>query len=303
MCSYRGKAMGAPRIAAALVAAVLAAGAPAVARADAPQTSAPTHRHPVDGWTLISQLTNPVRPIWSVKLEDRVDLLQGERVAGTKVANSVVIEPSLPLVIGPKGSIVLALRLRFPLITRPRVTGGRVPENAQYVTGPGDLEFLRLIGPNRARGFVWGVGVTSRIPTALNKQIDEDLYQAGPAAQAYYLGDGFVVGALVQHWTSFKDGVGNGDVLRTDIDYNIEARLGDTMAVGMAPKATIDWAAPSGERVNWPVGLGLTRLVHVAALPVRLRLEAQYAVVHPDAIGNRWSFRVQIEPVIRNALE
>lgn len=252
-------------------------------------------------WELERRLTNPIRPMWSLNFENTVELLQGDDVAGTAVLNALRVEPYLPLVFGKSDSIILALRVTLPLYTVPKEVGGQIPVDPEHITGLGDVEFLRLIGPNKRGGFIWGVGLTSRFPTAAFDQIDQDNYQLGPALQLFYLGDAFVVGTLAQHWMSYSDSTSDADVLRTDVDYTFEARLSQMWSLGMHPRAVLDWNAASGNRYTVPVGLGLTRMTHLDYLPVRLRLEAQYAVVRPDDMGAAWRFQIQIEPVIPNA--
>ena len=66
----------------------------------------------------------------------------------------------------------------------------------------------------------------------------------------------------------------------------------------MSPTISIDWKA-KGDKLTFPVGLGIGRLVQIGKLPVSVMFEADYAVVHPgDKPGSRWDFRVNIIPVI-----
>ena len=68
--------------------------------------------------------------------------------------------------------------------------------------------------------------------------------------------------------------------------------------VGMSPNVTIDWQA-SGDKLTFPVGLGLGRLFSIGKLPVQVHLEVDYSVIHPDdGPGSRWDFRMYFVPVI-----
>ena len=54
-----------------------------------------------------------------------------------------------------------------------------------------------------------------------------------------------------------------------------------------------------GDKLTFPVGLGIERMFEIGQLPVFIQLEAEYSVVHPgDRIGSRWDFRLNIIPVI-----
>ena len=66
----------------------------------------------------------------------------------------------------------------------------------------------------------------------------------------------------------------------------------------MSPTISIDWKA-KGDKLTFPVGLGIERMFAIGQLPVFIQLEAAYSVIHPeDRIGSRWNFRLNIIPVI-----
>jgi hypothetical protein len=68
--------------------------------------------------------------------------------------------------------------------------------------------------------------------------------------------------------------------------------------VGMAPNITIDWKADDDNKLTLPVGLGVGKLFKIGGLPLKLILEAQYAVIHPDDFGQGWNIRCTFTPVL-----
>jgi hypothetical protein len=68
----------------------------------------------------------------------------------------------------------------------------------------------------------------------------------------------------------------------------------------MGPTISVDWEADSGDKLTLPIGLGITKTVRIGKMPMKLRFEPQYSIVHPDDFGPVWNFRVQITPVIPN---
>ena len=70
----------------------------------------------------------------------------------------------------------------------------------------------------------------------------------------------------------------------------------------MGPNATIDWEAESGQKLTFPVGLGITKTVKWGKTPWKLRFEPQYSIIKPDYYGARWNIRIQVAPIIRNPL-
>jgi len=66
----------------------------------------------------------------------------------------------------------------------------------------------------------------------------------------------------------------------------------------MSPNISINWTA-EGDKVTLPVGMGIGRMFEIGKLPVRIQLEVDYSVIHPnDKIGSRWDFRLYFSPVI-----
>ncbi|QDG53822.1 hypothetical protein FIV42_24675 [Persicimonas caeni] len=284
---------------AALVAASLAV--PAAAQEANP--AGPAEPTESDGWELNARLTNPMHEFWTLEFQNNLQVLDGDLIRGTALGNELRLQPLLPLVFGRHDGVVLSLRVTLPIVTSPDLDNGVVGDDQEHITGVGDVEFLRLIGPNKRRGLVYGVGITSRFPTAPTDELGGGKYLVGPAGQVFYLGDTWVVGALVEHWVSYQGGVGREDVLRTDVDYVIARRLTEKWSVGMAPEASWEWGEGSDNRATIPVGLGLTRMTRLGYLPLKLRAEAQYSVFRPDRLGPRWVFRLQIQAVIPNAFE
>ena len=75
--------------------------------------------------------------------------------------------------------------------------------------------------------------------------------------------------------------------------------LNSTWSIGASPMAQFNWESPSGNKTTFPIGLGITNTSFWGPLPVRVGLEAQYAVIHPDDIpGSRWGLKLCIIPVI-----
>ena len=61
------------------------------------------------------------------------------------------------------------------------------------------------------------------------------------------------------------------------------------------------WKADSGNKVTWPVGIGVGRTFKIGSHAFKVDGQVSYAVIHPDDFGQRWGFRVRFSPII-NAL-
>ncbi len=69
-------------------------------------------------------------------------------------------------------------------------------------------------------------------------------------------------------------------------------------SLGLGPTISIDWNADPGNRVTFPIGLGITKTVRLGGTPVKIRFEPQYSIIRPDNLGTSWNIRIQIAPVI-----
>jgi hypothetical protein len=72
-----------------------------------------------------------------------------------------------------------------------------------------------------------------------------------------------------------------------------------TWQVGIQPSMDVDWTASRGNKVSFPVRLGVGKTVLLGKVPVQFYVEADSFAVRPDDIpGPRWSIDIQIIPVI-----
>ena len=129
---------------------------------------------------------------------ERKVVLKGERPkAGERVVELLVD-------FGEEMSFIA--RPVFLLVTAPVPNPTDPGDFTGHKTGFGDIQLLSLIGPDRAEGFVWGLGSTFKFPTANDDLFGAGKWQAGPAAMLLNLGDKWTSGLVIQHWWSFAGG-------------------------------------------------------------------------------------------------
>ncbi len=245
------------------------------------------------------KLENPLTKLWSLTLQENFSINQGDRIDGNAYSNNLFFQPFLPIPIAERW--MFTLRPVFPIVTNNILT----PEADDPVgrsTGFGDIQILALMGPDRGDGWVGGLGLTTRFPSATKLSFGQGKYQMGPAGMLFYMGKPWVGGLLVQHWESYAGDENRNDVSRTDVQYVIRRSLPRAWSIGMGPTMTIDWKATSGNKVTFPIGLGFTKTVRIGRMPMKLRVEPQYSVVRPDDFGTTWNIRFQMTPVVPNPL-
>ena len=68
----------------------------------------------------------------------------------------------------------------------------------------------------------------------------------------------------------------------------------------MGPTILIDFTAPEGEKVTFPIGLGITKTSMIGKTPLKWRIEPQYTIIRPESLGTKWTLRIQIAPIIKS---
>jgi hypothetical protein len=104
---------------------------------------------------------------------------------------------------------------------------------------------------------------------------------------------------IAQQWWSFAGSNSRPAVSELHLQYIVGYFFGDGWSVGTSPIIEVDWRASSGNRVTFPFGPSISKVVQIAAvLPVRLELQGLYAPVHPSQNGEQFQIQVVITPVI-----
>lgn len=246
---------------------------------------------------LNQQLENPLSRFWSLILQENLSFNTCDLVDGTQVGNVLNFQPSLPLPVAK--SKMLLVRPVFPLITAPTVDSDGIVNGSE--TGFGDMQVFSLFGPDKKGGVIWGAGLTMVFPTASSTNLGSGKTQLGPAVMVLSMTPNWTTGTIVQHWNSIGGDENRPETTKTDIQYIIRKQIkGKGMSIGMGPNISIDWEASEGNRVNFPIGLGITKTVKWGDSPWKLRFEPQYAIIKQQDYGSRWNIRIQIAPIIKN---
>ena len=248
------------------------------------------------------QLENPLTSLWSLTFQENYSIIEGDAVDGQDWTNNLFFQPALPVPVGAKKDKVLIVRPVFPWVRSAYPVYD--PESGDVGTGNdtgfGDMQVFTMIGPNRKSGTVWGVGATFKFDTASEDSLGQGKNQAGPAMMFINIGENWTTGFIAQHWWSFSGDDSRDETSQTDLQYIMRKRLPNGWSIGMGPTVTYNWKADSGNKLTFPVGLGITKTVRWGKTPVKLRLEPQYAIIRPDDLGTTWNIRLQITPVINS---
>jgi hypothetical protein len=253
------------------------------------------------------QLNNPVSSIWSLNFQSNITSVKnggstllnenGERIwssGNSEWFYNLNFQPVLPLKLTEEWNLIS--RPVFPIFGERPVLDGN---DFQDESGLGDITLFSLFSPAQEQaGILWGVGPSFIFPSATKDALGQEKWQAGPAAVALHLGEEWIFGVLAQQWWSFAGANDREETNQANVQYFLFRLLPDQWQIGMGPNITVDWKADEGNEVTFPIGLGAGKLVKFGKFPVKFTFEVDYAVVHPDDIGQRWNFRLQIIPVL-----
>ena len=297
-----------------LLAALVALGEPSDSSAASPEESksppgavAPTNDEdgpdgtiPDDLNEVSIQLDNPLTSLWSITIENKAFIKEGNATSDREIANQTFFQPGMPIPLGKDDQMVFIARPVFPVVTNPSLDPTSSDGTDGHTTGFGDIQMLSLFGPNRKDGIVWGLGATMKFPTNSDDDLGTDKWQVGPSAMLFKIGRPWVFGALIQNWWSVAGEGSAKSTSQTDIQYVVRYALPNAWSVGVGPTVSIDWKQGNDDKLTLPIGIGLTKTFRIGEMPVKIRGEVQYSVVRPDDFGTEWTFIFRIAPVIKS---
>jgi hypothetical protein len=237
------------------------------------------------------QLSNPISSIWALQLQQNTYWLnQPER----NVVN-LQFQPVMPL----------SLTDDWNLITRPvfQVMNStpyvNKSGNLHRVTGFGDTILATLLSPSPkvAGPWLFGAGPSFIFPTASNSRLGQNKWQIGPAGVFGYVGDKWLAGVFPQQWFSYG-GPGPQTISQMNMQYFFVYLPGHGWGLGTSPNMLVNWYASDSNKVTFPLGLSVSKVVWVGPLPVKFQAQGQYMPVHPEVAGQKWNLQFAITPVI-----
>ncbi len=232
------------------------------------------------------QSENPISRTEHLTIEDSASYLIGGQ---DRTLNVLTLTPILPVDVHPNWTVIPNARL--PLVWAPDVleaTGGSF--------GLGDIALTFLLGPRSRSMLFWGLGLSTRLPTATNRNLgvfDSGQFSIGPAATVIVTPGHFVVGFSVFNVWSVAGRDDASDVRALTLQPLINYNLPQAWYLTSTPYILCDWTAPS-DKCLVPIGAGIGKL----ALPSRrvaltFEAHAYWNAVRSD-LGPPWNLRFQM---------
>jgi hypothetical protein len=259
---------------------------------------------------LSNEIANPLSNLWLLQTQQNNTLMQMPSGKGTYVQSNLQFQPLLPIHVSPHWNWIsrpvmqLVSSQPYPVATSFNPSTGATNLDIKRSTGFADMIFATAISPDRSLVGNWllAAGATFVFPTATQQALGQHTWQAGPTMALGYKGNNWIAFAFPQHW--WKIGGDGKKTNQTLVQYGFTRSFDSGWSVGTNPNFTVNWEAPSGQRVTFPVGLQAGKLLHAGPMPVKVELQAMYYAVRPThyyatAIPSpKWAFQLQLTPVI-----
>jgi hypothetical protein len=249
------------------------------------------------------QLNSPISSFWSIAFQQNNYLLE---IEGKKRHwnSNLNFQPLIPV----------ALTNDWNLITRPCVAlfnsvpslESDQPRNIERTTGFGDTILAEMVSPspNLVGNWMFGLGPSFIFPTASSDDTGQGKWQVGPAAVVGYLSHKWVLGAFVQNWTSFGGSGNRPDTNHMNLQPIAAYFLPNGWSIGFSGNILANWEADkSGDTWTVPVGLGISKVIKLGRMPVKLGLAVQYMVHHPNNFGQTCNIQLAIAPVLPKLIQ
>ncbi len=141
---------------------------------------------------LSAKLNNPVSDIWMLFTQNDTMFME-DKAGKDYTINSFKFQPVMSFPVGEDYNFILRPVFQHLSMEAP----GMDREN-----GMGDTALLAVMGPSELQNnWTWGVGMTALFPTASEKWMTtggKDQAAIGPALSAFYLGEKWVYGGVLQ---------------------------------------------------------------------------------------------------------
>lgn len=152
-------------------------------------------------------------------------------------------------------------------------------------------------------GWLTGIGIAGVLPTGQDGSIERDQYLLGPDIVLGKVSDWGIIGARLRHLTDVSNVSSAEEFItwetnETHIEFFLNHPLGSQWSLVSSPTVIYDWEATSGNKLLFPLGGGVSRMMRWFGLPMQMDFELEYYVASPDIFGPEWLARFSLSPAI-----
>ena len=251
------------------------------------------------GAEISKQVANPLSNLWLMQFQQNDNWLGMPSGHGDRVQSDLQFQPLLPLRLTDNWNFIM--RPVFQLYNSTPFLDESDQKQRQSGFGATVLAFAISPGTGLVGHWLLAAGPTFIFPTSTNSLLGQNEWQFGPTAAIGYTGAHFIAYVFPQQWFSIG---GNGPkTSQMSAYYAFVYFLPKGWSVGTNPDMLVNWEAPRGNRVTFPVGLQVGKLTKVGRIPIKLDLQGQYYAVHQQVYGPKWNLQLQVTPIIPSLIK
>jgi len=230
---------------------------------------------------------NPLANVISLPFQNNTDFRIGP---SDKTGNVTNIQPIIPVNLGEKGWLLIN---RF-IIPFPKSTPNFESENANNVTGIGDITYTAWFTPPAKGKLVVGFGPSLIFPTASDDLLGLGKFSIGPSLVFVQATSKYVLAAVITNWWSVAGDSDRADINSFYFQPIFTYFLQKKWYLTSAPILLSNWEAEKDQRWIVPFGAGIGKMFKMGDLPVDLNVHGYYNAVKPDGYAD-WQLRVQFK--------
>ena len=244
---------------------------------------------------IAAQLANPNAVLGKMTFNLDYTAYQGDLPgAGSQNAVRLAFQPSLPY---PRANGTnFFLRPFVPLIIRQDVPTANGYDSKGVELG--DIGFDAAIGKTFPTGTIMIAGVVGTLPTATDDALGKDQWMLGPEFFVGRASRKGVIGVLLTHQWDIA-GEDSFDTSITGGQYFLTWNFRNAWQFSTAPSFSYDHEAASGQRLTFPLGIGVAKTQILNGRPWRFAVEYWHYVEQADAFGPDWQIRFVASPVVQ----
>jgi len=258
-------------------------------------------------------INNPMGSLWLLFIQNDYISYDGKLVKNRIGQNTTLIQPVMPFQLTEDVKLIFrpvipinsfetvdGISINFPKGTSSPYNRDDFNVDLQRETGLGDIVLWTAFATNEMAKppNIYGVGITTMLDTASEKELGTGQNSVGPMALAVHVDDKWIYGVVAQHWWSVYEDKDRDDVSLTDIQYIGRYRYSKDTNIGFSPNIRYNWEADGSDRWTIPIGIGADTMIKMGPLPVKIGMEVYHYIKQPDKFGPDWQIRFFFVPVV-----